>query len=133
MNRSSLESEAAKAIIANDQIWCDAYSKGDAATIASLYTEDGQLLPQNSEVVSGRENIQNMLQGLIDGGVITQVEINPSEIIDNGENVIEIGKYVMNGPDSNLVDRGKYIVIWKKVGDEYKFYRDMFSSNLSSE
>lgn len=132
MSKSSLESDAAKAIIANDRIWCDAYGNGDAATIASMYTEDGQLLPQNSDVVSGQENIKNMLQGLIDGGVIKEVQINPSEIIDNGDNATEIGNYIMNGPEGNLVDRGKYIVIWKKVGDEYKFYRDMFSSNLPS-
>ena len=132
MSKSSLESDAAKAIIANDRIWCDSYKNGDAATIASLYTEDGQLLPQDSEVVSGQEDIKNLLQGLIDGGVITEVEINPSEIIDNGDNATEIGGYIMKGPDGNVVDTGKYIVIWKKVGEEYKFYRDMFSSNLSA-
>ncbi len=133
MSKSSLESDAAKAIIANDRIWCDAYRSGDAAKIASLYTEDGQLLPQNSEVVSGQENIKNLLQSLIDGGVIAEVEINPSEIIDNGDNATEIGVYIMKGPDSNIVDKGKYIVIWKKVGDEFKFYRDMFSSDLPSQ
>jgi uncharacterized protein (TIGR02246 family) len=133
MSKSSLESEVAKLIIANDKKWCDAYKNGDAATIASFYTEDGQLLPQNSEVVSGQENIKNFLQSLIDAGIITEVEIKPVEIEDHGDTAIEIGRYTMKGSDSNVVDEGKYIVIWKKVGDQLKWHRDMFSSNLPAQ
>jgi len=132
MSRHGLESELGKIIVSNDKKWCDAYRNGDAAAIASFYTEDGQLLPQNSDVVSGRDNIQNFIQGLIDDGTITEVEIIPSEVIDNGDNATEIGRYKMKGADNNMVDEGKYIVIWKKVGNELKFYRDMFSSNLSA-
>lgn len=122
-----------KVIKANNQKWSDAYKNGDAATIASFYTEDGQLLPQNGDVISGQENIKNFLQGLIDAGAIKEVEINSVEIEDHGDTAIEVGRYTMKGPDSNIVDEGKYIVIWKKVGDQLKYHRDMFSSNLPAQ
>jgi len=29
-----------------------------------------------------------------------------------------------------MLDKGKYIVIWKKVDGEWKYYRDIFNSDL---
>jgi len=35
-----------------------AFSRGDAAGAAAMYTADGQVLPPNSEIVSGKQAIQ---------------------------------------------------------------------------
>jgi uncharacterized protein (TIGR02246 family) len=40
----------------NDK-WAEAFNKGDAATVASMYTEDAYLLPAGAEMVKGRPAI----------------------------------------------------------------------------
>ena len=45
--------EARSAVEATDKVFMDAFSQGDAAAIASLYTEDAVLLPPNMEPMTG--------------------------------------------------------------------------------
>ena len=46
-----------------------AFNAGDAATVASLYTEDAALYPPGAERVDGRSAIQTFWQGAIDSGM----------------------------------------------------------------
>jgi hypothetical protein len=32
--------------------------------------------------------------------------------------------------DGSTFDRGKYMVVWKRVGDEWQIHRDMFSTSV---
>jgi len=45
-------------IVAANQKWMAAVEQGDAAGMAALYTKNAQLLPTNSDFVSGSEAIQ---------------------------------------------------------------------------
>ncbi|UCG25598.1 MAG: hypothetical protein JSW55_06310, partial [Chloroflexota bacterium] len=62
--RSTLIEEAAtvdiRAIIANaNDKFMVTFGRGDAAGMAEQYTDDGQVLPPNSEFVTGKEAIQS--------------------------------------------------------------------------
>ena len=46
-----------------------AIAAGDAEALAALYTEDGMLLPPNSDFVSGTAAIQGFWQAVMDAGV----------------------------------------------------------------
>ena len=39
------------------------------------------------------------------------------------------GEYALLDKAGKTLDRGKYIVIWKQEGGDWKLLRDMFSSN----
>ena len=54
------------AIEAADEIFMATFNRGDTAALADLYTENGQLLPAGSDVVTGKEAIQNFWQGGMD-------------------------------------------------------------------
>ena len=53
---------------ANNRKWEAALGRGDARGIAALYTADGQLLPPNGKVVSGRQAIEEYWQAGIKAG-----------------------------------------------------------------
>ena len=120
------------AIVAANEIFMGNFSRGDAAGVAALYTENAQFLPQNSDFVSGKEAIQAAFQGLIDSGVKT-LKLETLEVEGYGETASEVGKYILGGEDGEVMDEGKYIVIWKQEAGQWKLHRDMINSSMPAE
>ena len=106
-----------------------AFSQGDAAALAALYTENGQVLPPNSEFVTGKEAIQTFGKTLIDMG-IKEVNLEIIEVDGHGNTAIEISKYTLKGEGGQVLDKGKLIVIWKKENGQWKIHRDIFNSSM---
>ena len=102
---------------------------GDAAAIAALYTESGQLLPPNSDFVVGRPALQAFFQGLMNMG-IKAVKIETIEVEGYGDTGSEVGRYTLAGEGGQVFDQGKYIVIWKQEAGQWKLHRDIFASSL---
>ncbi len=120
--------EARAGIDAMNARWMAAFSQGDAAGVAACYTEDAQLLPPNSEIVSGPEAVQANFQEAMDAGL--NVRLESVELESHGDTAYEVGTAIVTGEDGQTIDESKGIVIWKKVGDEWKLHRDIFNSNL---
>ena len=125
-------SEVQAAIEAADEVFMAAFSRGDAAALADLYTEKGQLLPTGSDVVAGKEAIQNFWQGAMDMG-INSARLETIEVEGHGDTAIEQGKYTLRGEPGNVLDRGKYIVIWRQQAGQWKLHRDIWNSSLSPQ
>ena len=117
-----------EAIWAADEVFMAAYGRGDAAGVAALYTEGGQLLPPNADFVIGREAIQAFWQGVMDAG-IASAEIEILEVEAHGETAIEVSTFALHAQDGTELDAGKFIVIWKHVEGEWKLHRDIFNSS----
>ena len=52
------------------------------------------------------------------------------EIEECGETAVEINRYTMFDPDDKVLDKGKYIVIWQQVNNQWKLHRDIFNSSV---
>lgn len=105
-----------------------AFARGDAAALASLYTEDGKLLPPNSDFVTGRVAIQEFWQGVMDAGV-AQAELTLMEAEGFGDTAVEVSRYALMDSDGNPIDEGKYIVIWKRTDAGWRLHRDIWNSS----
>ena len=116
-------------IAAANEDFMAAFNRGDAAGLAALYTVNGQLLPPNSDFLSGKQAIQTFWQALMDMGIKTaQLEI--VEVEDHGDTAIEMSTYTLQGEAGQLLDRGKYLVIWKQEAGQWKLHRDIFNSSM---
>ena len=115
-------------IEAANAMFMELFSAGDAAGLAALYTEDGMVLPPNSDFVKGTEAIQGFWQAIFDMGVAA-AKLKCVEVEGYGDTAIEISEYKMLGPEEEVLDHGKYIVIWKNVEGEWKLHRDIFNSS----
>ncbi len=120
-----------KAIEAQNEKFMEAVSNGDAAALADLYTENGQTMPPNSDIVTGKEAIQQGFQSMIDMG-IKKLTLNTIEVDGMGETVYEVGKYSIFVDGDKITDSGKYIVIWKDVKGIWKLHRDIWNSSLAA-
>ena len=121
-------SQISEGISKTNEAFMSAVTNGDAAGVAAQYTDDAQLLPPNADLVIGKQEIQNAMQGFIDSG-INGIRLESTEIEGMGDVAFEVGKYTLS-VDQQVVDNGKYIVIWKKDGEQWKLHRDIFNSNM---
>ena len=122
---------ATEGINETNKLFMDAFSAGDAEKVAGFYTANCRFLPDNSDPVDGRANVQGLLQSMMDGGV-SSVEPITWEVEDCGDTAVEVGRVVMHGDDDEIVDDGKFIVIWKKENDGWRLHRDIVNSSLPS-
>lgn len=120
--------EVRDAIVAADRNFEAAFHRGDAAAVAALYTEDGQFLQPHGETVSGRQAIQATFQGLMDMGVKV-IRLAALEVEDYGDTASEIGTYVLEAEGGQVVDRGKFVVLWKREAGQWKLHRDIINSS----
>jgi len=118
------------AIAASNKEFEAAAGKGDSASLALLYTPDAQLLPAGSEPVGGTKLIQKFWQDRLDSGV-RGVTLKSLEIEGHATTAHEVGQYELRDPAGKLVDRGKYVVIWKRDGGKWKLHRSIWTTSLA--
>lgn len=106
------------------------FAASDGAGLAGLYTEDGQLLPPNGEPISDHAAIGAFWQGAMDSGV-KGAKLETVEVEGMGKTAVEIGRFALSDAEGNVLDHGKYIVIWKKVDGQWKLHRDMWNSSVA--
>ena len=113
--------------------WLQLVKAKDAASIAGLYTEDGAVMPPNSPIGKGRSAIQQTWAAMMQtpGFDLTFV---PEQIVvsTSGDMALDRGAYRLTvAPDgTKQTDTGKYVVVWRKVGGEWKAAADIFNSDL---
>ena len=122
---------ATEGINETNKLFMDAFADGDAEKVAGFYTANCRFLPDNSHPVDGRANVQELLQSMMDGGV-SSIELITWEVEDCGDTAVEVGRVVMRGGDDEILDDGKFIVIWKKENDGWRLHRDIVNSSLPS-
>ena len=105
-------------------------AKGDGAGLAALYATDGQVLPAGSVPIRGTDAIQKFWQGALASG-IAAVDLKTLEVFGSGSTATEVGHYELRDKAGKTIDQGKYIVIWRHEGGQWKLLRDMFSTNVA--
>jgi len=113
--------------------WLQLVKARDAAGIASLYVEDGAVMPPNAPIGKGRAAIQQTWASMMQtpGFELTFV---PEQIIvsSSGDMALDRGTYRLAvAPNGTAkTETGKYVVVWRKIGSEWKAAADIFNSDL---
>ena len=107
------------------------FNQGNATAVAELYTENGMLLPTGSDFIQGKEAIRDFWQGAIDMG-IKEVKLDIIEVELQGDAAIERGRYELKGADGEVMNHGKYIVIWKQEHESWKLHRDIWNTSRTA-
>tara|TARA_Y100000739_G_C20486283_1_gene408302 strand:- start:245 stop:622 length:378 start_codon:yes stop_codon:yes gene_type:complete len=116
-------------ITRTNELFSEAFKRGDAEGVANLYTEAGQLGPANSDFLTGRSAIQGFIQGMMDSG-IQSIQLITNELEEFDDTAIEIGRFVLKTRDNQIADEGKFIVIWKLESGNWKLHRDIINSSI---
>ncbi len=109
--------------------YMESYARGDAADVARQYTHSGQLLPAHSGIVSGREAIQAYWQGTMDLG-IRSISLESTEAEYLGETSFDVGRYTLFGGKGQVLDSGKYLLIWKIEDGHWHLHRYIWTTSM---
>lgn len=126
---SKLE-EARKAIAESNDIYFQAFVKGDSSLFINRYAADCCIMAPGLPALCGPGAALDFFRvayyqiGLRNGKFIT------TEVYGDGENyVTEEGLWQSFDANNKLFDNGKFLVLWKKTPNGWKMFRDSFSSN----
>ncbi len=125
-------SDSTDAIRAANDRFMDAFNSGDTEGLASLYTDEGQILPPGSDVVTGKLGVQGFWQALLEMG-IKSAKLETLELNECTDTAVEVGKYTLGGEDNQVLDQGKYIVIWRQEDGQWKLHRDIFNTSIPAK
>ena len=130
----SAPSKAEKALMDVDTAWAAAAGKNDVDATVSFYADDGSVYPPNSPVATGKENVKKVWASWfgIPGFSLSWAPTGAS-VSKAGDLGWTAGTYQlsMNGPDGKPVsNKGKYVVVWKKVGGKWKVAHDIFNTDM---
>ena len=107
--------------------WTEYFKKGDFAGIGSLYTADAVAFPPGSAMVQGRAAIEAMWKSM--GEQVSDPKLTTVDVKPLGSSAArEIGTFSLKtkAPTPQEVT-GKYVVVWEKVGDDWKLATDIWN------
>ena len=107
-----------------------AFNKDDVAACVALFTEDAQILPQDGQIVAGREGIEQFLKNQMTPVVLFNADTDETLVRD--DIAIEQGHYtvrdVRRGSD---IEMGKYLNVWRKVNGDWKLHRMIYNTDVA--
>jgi ketosteroid isomerase-like protein len=117
-----------EAFEATNREWMEAYERGDAAGVAGCHTETARILPPAHEAIEGREGIRAYWQQARDAGM-TRIRLEADEFVVLGELAVELGRYTFGTDELPDNDHGKYVVVWQREGDAWRWHRNLWNSS----
>ena len=105
-----------------------AFDARDAAALAAIYAEDGELMPPNSETVIGRAAIEANLTDSLASSI--SVGLKDTEVYAHGDVGYKVGTYTVSDAGGATIDEGKYVEVWRHADGKWQLHRDIWNSNL---
>ena len=106
--------------------WEAAYNKGDVATVAAFYAEDGMRMPPDMPMVKGREAIAAQVQAGIDNGLV-KVKIEPVHMEVSEHTGHGWGTFQGMDAEGNTITKGKWVNFAKYVDGKWQVHYDIFN------
>ena len=103
-----------------------AFARGDAASLASLYTEHATILPPGAPMMKGRKDIEAFWKQAMTS--LKNLKLKAVDVESLGANAArEIGTFTADAGQQQLV--GKYVVIWNKSGKRWHLDTDIWNAD----
>lgn len=113
--------------------FADILYRGDHRALPGLFTADTLVMPAGKPLVRGRDAVVAFWTAASsDPGRRLRSQFENVDSMFEGGIVIEAGKAIVTaveGDHEEVVDHGKYIVVWKHDEGRWKRHRDIFNSD----
>ncbi len=106
-------------------------ARADWDSVANIYAEDAVIFAPGAPPVVGRQAIASFWQAVAKRGM-RALELQLMDLEGSGDQLNVVGKYVMRGEQDEILDVGKFLATYKKVGGQWRLYRDIFNSSMET-
>lgn len=107
-----------------------AISRHDLAASVALFSDDAQILPQHGPAVRGRQEIEAYLNDWTTPKVTYDTDTELTLV--RGDLGVEQGRYrIRNIRRGSDVEDGKYLHVWRRVGNDWKLYRVIYNTDVA--
>jgi ketosteroid isomerase-like protein len=106
------------------------FERGDSAAVASHYASDAMLMPPNSDPIK-KDGIAAFWGAA--RRMAKALKMNITDVSGSGDVMYETGTYEMTGDNNAVIDKGKYVVVWKKENGNWKIARDIWNATMMPE
>ena len=122
--------EAKRAIAASNSIYFESFAKNDSSIFINRYAEDACIMAPFALQACGRENLSKFFRTAYDVYGLRNGKFITIAVYGSGKDyVTEEGLWQSINEEGEVVDDGKFLVLWKKTSEGWKMFRDSFSSN----
>ena len=117
------------AIAASNQMYSDAFIKGDSTLLIDRYSADACLLAPDMPAMCGSQAIAGFYRAAYNQMGVRNLGLTTTQVYGSGDYVTEEGTYELFAAENKSMDKGKFLVLWKKTDAGWKMYRDIFNSD----
>ena len=107
--------------------WLGSFNGGDVDGLMLIYSQDARVLPPEEPPISGHDAIQAFWRDYKPGQV--RIALGEVESRRTGDFWFREGGYTAMFPDEGEPRVGKFIELWKKEGNNWLLYRQMWNRN----
>ena len=109
----------------------EAFRKGDADSIALMYTDDAELFIPGAPVLEGGQAIYEAWKKIVGPGGNT-LRCVVREVQESGDLAYDTGHFTAIAPNGSILNAGKWIVVWKRQSaGEWKIHRDFMHWDIT--
>ena len=126
--------DAEKSIKQAEAAFATAMRTNDIDSLMNAYGAEAMFMPPNLPPAHGQSAIRAAWTGFLGQFASTDITLTSDDVQRSGDLAVETGRYLVHvvpkGTTTSVTDSGKYVVVWKKMDDRWKIYRDIFNSDL---
>jgi uncharacterized protein (TIGR02246 family) len=105
-----------------------AFNSGDMGSLSRMYTEDAYLMPPGAPMMRGRSDIQKYWTA--GSEQVGDLKLTTEDVKVLGTDAArEIGSFRLKTKGQQQEVTGKYVVVWQKVGADWKLATDIWNMN----
>ena len=116
--------------------WLVAFEQKDFATIEAIYAPNGLLLPSNSPPIEGAKAAADTWKSWSElPNVAIRFGNTRFEVSAAGDMAMDYGWYTFafDTDTGRFEDKGKYIVVWKRIDGAWRVSADIFNTNTPAQ
>jgi len=107
-----------------------AVARGDVPAAVKVYTRDGQVMPPGAAIAQGHAALEAFWTATAQQLGIRSVKMETLDLTILGETAIELGRARIE--TGNGVAPAKFVVIWKKVPEGWRWHVDIFNMDAAA-
>ncbi len=105
----------------------DSWNQGNREPYVNRFSSDAIFMAPNMETIQGKEAIRAFANSFPE----LRLKFSIVEILGSAEYAYVRGSFVVTSPADSLLDKGKYLSIWKKAMDsQWQLTHDIFNSDF---